>query len=79
MSSELIPLVVDTKTRGVGCVLLQAAGGGSVSLARELFAVEGWFTAPSDSTVLMRGTRDQWEAFKIEYDLRFRGINNAKA
>ena len=55
-----IPLVVDMKTRKVGCVLIQAAYGGDNSLVGVLFDTEDWVLAPTDDMKLIGGTLKQW-------------------
>jgi hypothetical protein len=54
-------LVYDVELKQPGCVLLQAALGGTVpsDLFSELFPAETWLLAPTDKMTVYRTTREQ--------------------
>lgn len=53
--------VVNVRTKKVACVLLQAALGGSVTVAR-MFDTENWELATSSDFRMVEGTREEWLA-----------------
>lgn len=65
--NTLLPLVFDPTLNKVGCVLLQAALGGTRGLCY-LFDTEDWFLAPTENMKMYQGTREEWEqvALKIK-------------
>ncbi len=70
-----IPLVMDVEQRLPGCVLLQAAFGGTSSMVSRLFDPGVWLTGMTDNMKIVYGTRTQWEEFAKECNARERKAN----
>lgn len=60
MSESMIPAIYSPEKGMVGCVLLQAAVGGSQAVSH-LFETKDWLLAPDDTMVRMQATREQWK------------------
>jgi len=61
MKDDII-LAVDKKLKKVGCVLLQAAMGGS-SAAVGMIDVDKWLLAPTDNLELYTIPANRWDEF----------------
>jgi len=64
-SARKTKIVFSVKERRPGCVLLQAAMGGTVPKFGQLFPHETWLTAPTDDMASYEVTDDQLQQLSM--------------